>query len=637
MRKTFCFSLLCTLAFGAPAMVWATPYAANVRNTGGNLWEFVLNESADSITVKRNGANPVSFTAPAAGRYTFDMTGFSTFDIEVSKNAPLGWTAISDSANAYTNFTQPNSVAVNTKPNSPFFGTVYVANANPANTAAGRPQGDGIYALTPDLKGVDLTNFSVPAATDTAQAKHPGFDVAGSVSSSPYRISLDDGGNVIVGDWSDPSGGVKYASRDLTTGGLILGGTDFNGTPIADGSGTGPAGGIYSQQTDEFGRLPLHGSSVAKPYVTGTVGSNLTLWTMDEDLDVNLAVPNNDGNSIWKYNIGSATNYDALAPTLVVDSSKYGTTTDGRTNFFSNILGVRADMIYDPTFNKWYISQPRSNGDQPSLMVIQPGADGTQPPTILWNSLQFSIDHNLDADTAFPTTPAGNTTDLQDVFRRVQGMAISPDKKFMVLQRNAADVAHNGLGAGSVIVIPLDANGIPMLTTSGNDITNAVTISTVGQGGSHLSASDVVYDAAGNLYVTNSSVTANNIGQILQVFSPGGNTLARTSGTAAGGINNFVLLPPVAPGVAGDYNGNGVVDAADYVLWRNGGPLQNEVNTPGVVDASDYDAWRARFGNTSGSGSSLGGGAVPEPSTIALAFFGLFAIGACGRKRHAAS
>ena len=73
-----------------------------------------------------------------------------------------------------------------------------------------------------------------------------------------------------------------------------------------------------------------------------------------------------------------------------------------------------------------------------------------------------------------------------------------------------------------------------------------------------------------------------------------------------------------AAGVQGDYNGNGTVDAADYVLWRNGGPLQNEVNTPGTVDASDYTAWRARFGNTSGSGS-LVGAAVPEPSALLLA------------------
>ncbi len=81
----------------------------------------------------------------------------------------------------------------------------------------------------------------------------------------------------------------------------------------------------------------------------------------------------------------------------------------------------------------------------------------------------------------------------------------------------------------------------------------------------------------------------------------------------------------VAPGVPGDYNGNGVVDAADYVVFRNNlgtaFQLQNEVSgvTPGQVTQEDYAAWRARFGNTSGSGSSLDGGqSVPEPSLIGL-------------------
>ncbi len=83
----------------------------------------------------------------------------------------------------------------------------------------------------------------------------------------------------------------------------------------------------------------------------------------------------------------------------------------------------------------------------------------------------------------------------------------------------------------------------------------------------------------------------------------------------------FRLARTIAPpGVPGDYNGNGVVDVADYVLWRNGGPLANEVNTLGVVDASDYTAWRERFGNTSGagSGSALQSSVVPEPNTWML-------------------
>jgi hypothetical protein len=88
----------------------------------------------------------------------------------------------------------------------------------------------------------------------------------------------------------------------------------------------------------------------------------------------------------------------------------------------------------------------------------------------------------------------------------------------------------------------------------------------------------------------------------------------------------------VTPGVLGDYNNNGVVDGADYVLWRNGGPLQNEVDVPGTVNAADYTAWRARFGNTSGSGAGLNAAGVPEPGTMLPVLAGL--VGASfGRRR----
>jgi serralysin len=33
--------------------------------------------------------------------------------------------------------------------------------------------------------------------------------------------------------------------------------------------------------------------------------------------------------------------------------------------------------------------------------------------------------------------------------------------------------------------------------------------------------------------------------------------------------------------MVGDFNNNAVVDTADYVSWRNGGPLENEGNTAG--------------------------------------------------------
>lgn len=82
-----------------------------------------------------------------------------------------------------------------------------------------------------------------------------------------------------------------------------------------------------------------------------------------------------------------------------------------------------------------------------------------------------------------------------------------------------------------------------------------------------------------------------------------------------------VIAPP---GVNGDYNNNGVLDAADYVLWRDklnqNVTLPNDT-TPGNVGPADYTVWRSNFGTTAASGSVLVGAAVPEPSTFVGFFF----------------
>lgn len=91
-------------------------------------------------------------------------------------------------------------------------------------------------------------------------------------------------------------------------------------------------------------------------------------------------------------------------------------------------------------------------------------------------------------------------------------------------------------------------------------------------------------------------------------------------------------LSSTPAGVPGDYNNNGTVDAADYILWRNGGPLQNEVDTPGTINLADYDAWRARFGNVAGSGA-LAGGAVPEPASVMLLLMAIVGVATASRNR----
>ncbi|MFO0788977.1 MAG: hypothetical protein U0805_05930 [Pirellulales bacterium] len=92
----------------------------------------------------------------------------------------------------------------------------------------------------------------------------------------------------------------------------------------------------------------------------------------------------------------------------------------------------------------------------------------------------------------------------------------------------------------------------------------------------------------------------------------------------------------VVGGVLGDYNNNGVVDAADYVLWRNGGPLANEVDTPGTINAQDYAAWRARFGNTANAAAASldANSAVPEPAAGEMLVLAAAALQRARRRRR---
>ena len=82
----------------------------------------------------------------------------------------------------------------------------------------------------------------------------------------------------------------------------------------------------------------------------------------------------------------------------------------------------------------------------------------------------------------------------------------------------------------------------------------------------------------------------------------------------------------ISVNLLGDYNSNGVVDAADYVLYRHtlgqtGTAPAADGNANGVIDAGDFDTWRTNFGHTNPASGSLAGSAVPEPSTFLLMLF----------------
>jgi hypothetical protein len=82
-----------------------------------------------------------------------------------------------------------------------------------------------------------------------------------------------------------------------------------------------------------------------------------------------------------------------------------------------------------------------------------------------------------------------------------------------------------------------------------------------------------------------------------------------------------------APSLPADFNGNGTVDAADYIVWRKGisvAPTQE-----------NYNIWRTHFGQTSSSGTVASTNAtIPEPTTLALLM--LVTTSCCVRRGRAA-
>ncbi len=110
----------------------------------------------------------------------------------------------------------------------------------------------------------------------------------------------------------------------------------------------------------------------------------------------------------------------------------------------------------------------------------------------------------------------------------------------------------------------------------------------------------------------------------------GTGSLAFSSNLGGGTFDFDTFQPVMKPGtLQGDFNRDGAVDAADYVVWRNGLGM--------TYMQTDYDVWRANFGQSAGVGAAsraaqspprLGGptAAVPEPSSWVLFCLGMIAV-----------
>jgi hypothetical protein len=143
-----------------------------------------------------------------------------------------------------------------------------------------------------------------------------------------------------------------------------------------------------------------------------------------------------------------------------------------------------------------------------------------------------------------------------------------------------------------------DDGSVAVMILNMNTTSRTVNVSINGRS---LSEDGVRYQTNGDAAL--SSTNFNNLGNSF------------STSIAARTLQVFVI-----PGLPGDYNRDGSVDAADYVVWRKtmgqtGSGLAADGNHNNQIDSGDFDVWRATFGNTSGAGSLS---PVPEPSVSVL-------------------
>ncbi|NLX21530.1 MAG: PEP-CTERM sorting domain-containing protein [Phycisphaerae bacterium] len=343
-KRLLLVSVAACFLVSVPAAM-AVPYASGLTQSG-NTVGFVLNENATNVWVELDGgAATQSLGALAKGSHSFDMTGYSSYQIKVLGTAAAGWTQYSNDGDNTSKYYSPKGVTVDRNPLSPNFGRIYVSEGL-AGTTAGRTTTAGIYVL-------DAAQGDVTGQGDAAHTGGVDWVVGG--TNSPWKIGLNrtdpSDTNLYIADWSDKHSGVWTANT-----------ANFNApfNELLDNTGRATSGIVLANQG--AGPTELHGSVASGPWVEGS-GADRKMYTIDEDVRL--------GN-VLRYDIGTTTSGYATAPAdQTVDGTGLG-----------YIQNATADLVRGADGSSW-IAQYRYT-DSDAVPALSRWEDGASAPS--WKS-----------------------------------------------------------------------------------------------------------------------------------------------------------------------------------------------------------------------------------------------------------
>lgn len=220
------------------------------------------------------------------------------------------------------------------------------------------------------------------------------------------------------------------------------------------------------------------------------------------------------------------------------------------------------------------------------------------------NGSTYNTNINSSANTvSFPgVTSFSKSQVLSALQRATDHIPVVADYQLPAVLDAVVDTIPTELQLGESFSLDIAAfNAADVLIDTGADELDFTLETTGDLAGTSLSGTDDALGSGVLLSVPLDTATAG--------VKSGSIVLSTSSQSAA---NPTITIPVtyevLAPILEGDYNNDGLVDAADYTVWRDGGPLLNETQTIGSVDEADYGVWKDHYG--AGSSPSL---AIPEP------------------------